>query len=180
MEGIRGLRDWQWLFLLEGLPIIPLGIVIYLFLGSVPILFNVRVRRWVESLANHFETLRVGQLRKAIANQSPSRQCRSSQWCACSSALCFYWLANLSVCHHCCRRSSRFQMSDHVSSGNGQIYEWYQRRGPFNDHTTLLCRVHMLPASWPFIIASKWTWFSSGNLSVSCSAWIHPHGDSVS
>jgi hypothetical protein len=36
MEGICGLEDWRWLFLLEGLPIIPLGVITYLFLGSIP------------------------------------------------------------------------------------------------------------------------------------------------
>ena len=36
MEGIGGLQNWQWLFLLEGLPIIPLGIITYLFLGNIP------------------------------------------------------------------------------------------------------------------------------------------------
>lgn len=36
MDGIRGLHDWQWMFLLEGLPMIPLGIMTYLFLSNVP------------------------------------------------------------------------------------------------------------------------------------------------
>ncbi len=36
MARIAGLNDWQWIFLLEGLPIIPLGIVTYIFLSSIP------------------------------------------------------------------------------------------------------------------------------------------------
>ncbi|CAF1008862.1 unnamed protein product [Rotaria sordida] len=36
MEDIGGLKNWRWLFLLEGLPIIPLGVMTYLFLGSIP------------------------------------------------------------------------------------------------------------------------------------------------
>ncbi|UJR19693.1 hypothetical protein I4U23_022827 [Adineta vaga] len=36
MNGIGGLKNWQWLYLLEGLPIIPLGIFTYLFLDNVP------------------------------------------------------------------------------------------------------------------------------------------------
>jgi hypothetical protein len=36
MEGIRGLRGWQWMFLLEGLPNIPLGVITYLFLANIP------------------------------------------------------------------------------------------------------------------------------------------------
>jgi hypothetical protein len=36
MEGISGLKSWQWMFLLEGSPIIPLGIVTHLFLDNVP------------------------------------------------------------------------------------------------------------------------------------------------
>lgn len=36
MDGAGGLNSWQWMFLFEGLPMIPLGIVIFFFLGSVP------------------------------------------------------------------------------------------------------------------------------------------------
>ncbi|CAF1174184.1 unnamed protein product [Rotaria sordida] len=36
MKDIGGLKNWRWLFLLEGLPIIPLGVMTYLFLGSIP------------------------------------------------------------------------------------------------------------------------------------------------
>ncbi|CAF4040257.1 unnamed protein product [Rotaria sp. Silwood1] len=36
MDGLDGLNDWQWIFLLEGLPIIPLGIMTLLFLDSLP------------------------------------------------------------------------------------------------------------------------------------------------
>ncbi|CAF0946224.1 unnamed protein product [Rotaria sordida] len=36
MEDIGGLKNWRWLFLFEGLPIIPLGVMTYLFLGSIP------------------------------------------------------------------------------------------------------------------------------------------------
>ncbi|CAM2727776.1 unnamed protein product [Rotaria socialis] len=34
--SIAGLRDWQWIFILEGLPITVLGIIIYIFLGNIP------------------------------------------------------------------------------------------------------------------------------------------------
>ncbi|CAF2127934.1 unnamed protein product [Rotaria magnacalcarata] len=34
--SFSGLRDWQWIFILEGLPIIVLGIIIYIFLGNIP------------------------------------------------------------------------------------------------------------------------------------------------
>jgi hypothetical protein len=36
MDGIRGLNAWQWMFLLEGLPMIPLSIITCLFLGTIP------------------------------------------------------------------------------------------------------------------------------------------------
>ncbi|CAF1060970.1 unnamed protein product [Rotaria sordida] len=36
MKDIGGLKSWRWLFLLEGLPIIPLGVMTYLFLGGIP------------------------------------------------------------------------------------------------------------------------------------------------
>jgi hypothetical protein len=36
MTGVGGLKSWQWTFLLEGSWIIPLGIITYLFLDSVP------------------------------------------------------------------------------------------------------------------------------------------------
>jgi hypothetical protein len=36
MDGIRGLNDWRWMFLFEGLPMIPLGIITWLFLNNIP------------------------------------------------------------------------------------------------------------------------------------------------
>ncbi|QPF88195.1 MFS transporter [Bradyrhizobium genosp. L] len=36
MDGLHGLRGWQWLFLLEGLPAIAMGIVAYLYLDDAP------------------------------------------------------------------------------------------------------------------------------------------------
>ncbi|CAF1113759.1 unnamed protein product [Rotaria sp. Silwood1] len=36
MQGIGGLKSWQWTFLLEGSPIIPLGVLVYLLLDKVP------------------------------------------------------------------------------------------------------------------------------------------------
>lgn len=36
MEGIARLHNWQWLYLLEGSPTIPLGIATYLFLSNIP------------------------------------------------------------------------------------------------------------------------------------------------
>ena len=36
MDGISGLHGWQWMFLIEGLPMIPLGIITFLFLSNIP------------------------------------------------------------------------------------------------------------------------------------------------
>lgn len=36
MDGRSDLYGWQWMFLLEGLPMIPLGIITYLFLSNIP------------------------------------------------------------------------------------------------------------------------------------------------
>ncbi|CAF1416966.1 unnamed protein product, partial [Rotaria sp. Silwood1] len=36
MQDIGGLKSWQWTFLLEGLPIIPLGILVYILLDKIP------------------------------------------------------------------------------------------------------------------------------------------------
>jgi D-galactonate transporter len=36
MDGLHGLRGWQWLFLLEGLPAIAMGVVAYLYLDDAP------------------------------------------------------------------------------------------------------------------------------------------------
>ncbi|CAF1229797.1 unnamed protein product [Rotaria sordida] len=36
LDGTRGLNSWQWTFLLEGLPMIPLGIITCLFLSNIP------------------------------------------------------------------------------------------------------------------------------------------------
>lgn len=37
MDGVHGLRGWQWMFLLEGLPSCVLGIVVYRFLDDRPL-----------------------------------------------------------------------------------------------------------------------------------------------
>lgn len=36
MDGLYGLRGWQWLFLLEGMPAIAMGVVAYLYLDDAP------------------------------------------------------------------------------------------------------------------------------------------------
>jgi len=36
MDGVRGLNGWQWMFLIEALPMIPLGIITWLFLNNIP------------------------------------------------------------------------------------------------------------------------------------------------
>jgi hypothetical protein len=36
MKGIANLQDWQRVFVLEGIPIIPLAIITYAFLGNIP------------------------------------------------------------------------------------------------------------------------------------------------
>ncbi|CAF3798290.1 unnamed protein product [Rotaria sordida] len=36
LKDIHGLKSWQWMFLLEGSPTIPLSIITYLFLDNVP------------------------------------------------------------------------------------------------------------------------------------------------
>jgi ACS family phthalate transporter-like MFS transporter len=36
MDGFHGLRGWQWLFLLEGLPAIAMGVVTYFYLDDAP------------------------------------------------------------------------------------------------------------------------------------------------
>lgn len=36
MDGVGGLKVWQWAFLLVDLPIIPIGIITFLFLDTVP------------------------------------------------------------------------------------------------------------------------------------------------
>ncbi|CAF3173062.1 unnamed protein product [Rotaria socialis] len=36
ISSIVGLKDWQWIFMFEGLPITVLGIIIYIFLGNIP------------------------------------------------------------------------------------------------------------------------------------------------
>ncbi|CAF3747766.1 unnamed protein product [Rotaria sp. Silwood1] len=36
IRNLSNLKDWQWIFLLEGIPIILLGVLTYLFLSSIP------------------------------------------------------------------------------------------------------------------------------------------------
>ncbi|WP_349283065.1 MFS transporter (plasmid) [Polaromonas hydrogenivorans] len=45
MDGILGLKGWQWLFLLEGLPAAILGVVVYFYLNDSP-----QQARWLTNL----------------------------------------------------------------------------------------------------------------------------------
>ena len=36
MEGIAHLHKWQWLYLLEGSPSVPPGIITFIFLSNIP------------------------------------------------------------------------------------------------------------------------------------------------
>ena len=50
MDGISGLRSWQWMFLTEGLPMIPLGVITYLFLNSLPSAVQCKVKRIMRTI----------------------------------------------------------------------------------------------------------------------------------
>lgn len=45
MDGMLGLKGWQWLFLLEGLPAATLGVVVYFYLNDSP-----QQARWLSTL----------------------------------------------------------------------------------------------------------------------------------
>ncbi|CAF3141354.1 unnamed protein product [Rotaria sp. Silwood2] len=51
MQGIGGLKAWQWTFLLESLPNIPLGIFAYLLLDKVP-----NAVQWLSNMEKQFLT----------------------------------------------------------------------------------------------------------------------------
>ncbi|CAF3389235.1 unnamed protein product [Rotaria socialis] len=51
MNGIANLKSWQWLFLLPGLPVIPIGIMTYLALGSIP-----ETVQWLDNCEKQFLT----------------------------------------------------------------------------------------------------------------------------
>ncbi|CAF1068887.1 unnamed protein product [Rotaria sordida] len=72
MKDIGGLKNWRWLFLLEGLPIIPLGVMTYLFLGSIP--------DTVQWLDNCEKQLLTNLLREdaGLANSEPTSSTRLS------------------------------------------------------------------------------------------------------
>ncbi|CAF1432521.1 unnamed protein product [Rotaria sordida] len=72
MKDIGGLKNWRWLFLLEGLPIIPLGVMTYLFLGSIP--------DTVQWLDNCEKQLLTNLLREdaGLANSEPTSSARLS------------------------------------------------------------------------------------------------------
>ncbi|CAF1000613.1 unnamed protein product [Rotaria sordida] len=72
MKDIGGLENWRWLFLLEGLPIIPLGVMTYLFLGSIP--------DAVQWLDNCEKQLLTNLLREdaGLANSEPASSTRLS------------------------------------------------------------------------------------------------------
>ncbi|CAF4229127.1 unnamed protein product, partial [Rotaria sordida] len=72
MKDIGGLENWRWLFLLEGLPIIPLGVMTYLFVGSIP--------DAVQWLDNCEKQLLTNLLREdaGLANSEPASSTRLS------------------------------------------------------------------------------------------------------
>lgn len=63
MDGISGLAGWQWLFVLEGLPAVGLGIVAYFYLPNTP-----ADARWLSSA----EKLALNRQIQAEAGQAPA------------------------------------------------------------------------------------------------------------
>lgn len=89
MDGIGGLAGWQWLFLLEALPAIILGVVVWLVLPNGP-----QDARWLTS--NEKEVV---QRRLAVSSAAPENQRHSLRDCFSSPViwlLCLlYFLMNV-------------------------------------------------------------------------------------
>lgn len=63
MDGLYGLKGWQWLFLLEGLPAVVLGVVVYFYLTDSP-----KLARWLSD----GEKSRLSQMLEAEHRADPA------------------------------------------------------------------------------------------------------------
>jgi hypothetical protein len=54
MQGLGNLKSWQWIFLFEGSPIIPLAIITYLFLDNVPNTVQCKNSKKIENIQHRF------------------------------------------------------------------------------------------------------------------------------
>src|SRR4051812_42592254 len=75
MNGVGGLTGWQWVFVLEGLPTVAVGIILYLMLANRPsqaTWLTEREKAVVQNLINHDRAGQTsshhGKLRAAIAD----------------------------------------------------------------------------------------------------------------
>ena len=70
LDGTGGLAGWQWLFILEGLPTVVLGIVGFFYLDSRP-----RDARWLSESERR-------QVEASVANTSaaPPTETASDRW----------------------------------------------------------------------------------------------------
>lgn len=60
MDGASGLRGWQWVFLLEGLPSVIMGVVLFLFLTDTP-----AKARWLSNDERELVLARIGEEERA-------------------------------------------------------------------------------------------------------------------
>src|SRR5205823_9230794 len=65
LDGLHGLKGWQWLFLLEGLPAAVLGVVVYFYLTDSP-----KLARWL----SQDEKARLSQMLTAEHRADPAPQ----------------------------------------------------------------------------------------------------------
>ncbi|CAF2062621.1 unnamed protein product [Rotaria magnacalcarata] len=72
MDGVEGLKNWQWFDLLTGLPIIPFGIVNYFCFGTVP-----ETVHWLSNIEKDFLT-EILRTDAGMANTEPQSNSRLS------------------------------------------------------------------------------------------------------
>ena len=74
MDGASGMRGWQWLFMLEGIPSVVMGLVILAFLADHP-----RTAKWLEPDERELVLAQIaargGKQRRAAASGTASRKC---------------------------------------------------------------------------------------------------------
>jgi MFS family permease len=85
MDGIGGLRGWHWLFLLEGLPTVLLGVVCLFFLTDRPDQarwLNDAQRQWLVTTMDKEAASRTAKRHIPCGSCSASRMCGAWPWCA--------------------------------------------------------------------------------------------------
>jgi ACS family tartrate transporter-like MFS transporter len=107
-DGTAGLKDWQWLFLIEALPAVLAGVFVWRYLDDGP-----AEARWLQADEKHWLAQRLEGEEAARTSASATRSARRSRTAACScSAFCTSaWWSTCTGCRSGSARSSTRSMA---------------------------------------------------------------------